>query len=65
MCFGREKVRSKASLVITIEAEKFVAEFLPYVEEYGLSMREVLHFAAGPHRKAIPERWYWVPTVTG
>jgi hypothetical protein len=45
-----------------LRTEKFVAEFLPYVEEYGLSMREVLHFAAGPHRTAIPERWYWVPT---
>jgi hypothetical protein len=52
-------------LVLDLErsrSEKYVAEFLPYVEEFGLTWREVLHFAAGPHRAVIPERWHSVPT---
>jgi hypothetical protein len=43
-------------------AEKFVAEYLPYVTEFGLTFRDVLHFAAGPRRADVPERWDCVPT---
>jgi hypothetical protein len=40
----------------------FVAEYLPYVTEFGLTLRDVLHFAVGPHRGVVPEHWNWVPT---
>lgn len=43
-------------------SEKFVAEYLPYVTEFGLTLRDVLHFAAGPQRAVVPERWDCVPT---
>jgi hypothetical protein len=43
-------------------SEKFVAEYLPYVTEFGLTFRDVLHFAAGPRRTEVPERWACVPT---
>ena len=43
-------------------SEKFVAEYLPYVVEFGLTFRDVLHLAAGPHRTDVPERWDCVPT---
>jgi hypothetical protein len=42
--------------------DAFVAEYLPYVEEFGLNLRDVLHFAAGPDRALVPECWDWVPT---
>ena len=42
--------------------ERFLAEYLPYVEEFGLTLRDVLHFAVGPHRAVVPERWQCVPT---
>ena len=45
-----------------LRADGFVAEYLPYMEEFGLTWREVLHLAAGPHRGVVPERWAWVPT---
>jgi Glycosyl transferase family 8 len=40
----------------------FVAEYLPYVVEFGLTLRDVLHLALGPHRAVVPEQWDWVPT---
>lgn len=43
-------------------SEKFVAEYLPYVTEFGLTFRDVLHFAAGPRRAVVPENWDCVPT---
>ena len=35
---------------------------MPYVEEFSLTMREILHFEAGPGRAVLPERWHVVPT---
>ena len=32
-----------------------------YLEEFGLSHREVLHLAAGPNRAPVPDRWHQVP----
>jgi hypothetical protein len=43
-------------------SEKFVEEYLPYVTEFGLTLRDVLHFAVGPHRAVVPEHWDCVPT---
>lgn len=45
-----------------LRADGFVAEFLPYLLEFGLTWREVLHVAVGPGRATIPSRWAWVPT---
>jgi lipopolysaccharide biosynthesis glycosyltransferase len=47
-----------------MRADKLVADYLPYVEEFGLSWREILHLAAGPDRAVVPARWHWVPTRT-
>jgi hypothetical protein len=43
-------------------SERFAPEYLPYVEEFGLTLRDVLHFAVGPHRAVVPEQWDCVPT---
>src|SRR4029450_790724 len=43
-------------------AGRFVPEYLPSVTEFGLTFRDVLHFAAGPRRAVVPERWDCVPT---
>jgi lipopolysaccharide biosynthesis glycosyltransferase len=43
-------------------SQGFVDEYLPYVEEFGLTWRDVLHFAFGPHRVVVPENWDCVPT---
>jgi hypothetical protein len=40
----------------------FVEEYLPYVQEFGLTLRDVLHFAVGPHRVVVPQHWNCVPT---
>ena len=52
MVFDLERLRS----------EDFATEYLAYVEEFGLAFRDVLHFAAGPHRTVIPTAWDHVPT---
>lgn len=52
-------------LVLDLEqlrAEGFTTEYLPYVEEFGLTWREILHLAAGPQHGVVEERWAWVPT---
>ncbi len=33
----------------------------PYLEEFGLTYRELLHLAVGPDRARVPERWHLVP----
>ena len=43
-------------------SEGFASEFLPYVDQFGLTLRQVLHFVVGPLRTVIPERWDCVPT---
>ena len=35
--------------------------YLPYLEEFGLTFRELLHLAVGPDRAVVPARWYAVP----
>jgi lipopolysaccharide biosynthesis glycosyltransferase len=40
----------------------FVGEYLPHVEEFGLTLRDVLHFAVGPRRAVVPQEWACVPT---
>jgi hypothetical protein len=41
--------------------DKLVERYLPYVKEFGLTTREILHFVVGPHRAVVPERWDCVP----
>jgi hypothetical protein len=43
-------------------SEAFVEEYLPYVVEFGLTLRDVLHLTVGPHRAVVPEHWSCVPT---
>ena len=38
-----------------------VTTYVPYVEEFGLTFREILLFEVGPHRVVLPERWHVVP----
>ena len=38
-----------------------VQTYVPYVEEFGLSFREILLLEVGPHRVVLPERWHVVP----
>ena len=45
-----------------MRTERFVETYLPYVEEFGLTLRDSLHFAIGPHRAVLPEHWDYVPT---
>ena len=45
-----------------MRSEGFVETYLPYVEEFGLTLRVILHFAAGPDRAVLPENWDYVPT---
>ena len=42
--------------------QEFLETYVPYVEEFSLTMREILHFEAGPGRAVLPERWHVVPT---
>ncbi|MBD0324746.1 MAG: hypothetical protein ICV72_15380, partial [Aldersonia sp.] len=32
--------------------------YVPYVEEFGLTLRELLHLAVGPDRAVVPPQWY-------
>ena len=41
---------------------RMVETYLPYIEEFGLTLRELLHFEVGPHRATVPDRWHLVPT---
>jgi hypothetical protein len=43
-------------------SEGFLDECLPYVAEFGLTLRQALHLIAGPGRTVLPERWDCVPT---
>ena len=35
--------------------------FQPYLEEFGLTYRELVHLAVGPRRAPVPARWHQVP----
>ncbi len=35
--------------------------YIPYLEEFGLTLRELLHLAVGPDRAVVPQQWYAVP----
>jgi lipopolysaccharide biosynthesis glycosyltransferase len=35
--------------------------YVSYIEEFGLSFREILLLEVGPHRVVIPEHWHVVP----
>ena len=37
------------------------ATYLPYIQEFGLTYRELLHLIVGPDRAMLPERWHAVP----
>jgi hypothetical protein len=39
-----------------------LATYVPYIEEFGLTVRDLLHFEIGPHRAEVPPRWHVVPT---
>jgi lipopolysaccharide biosynthesis glycosyltransferase len=42
-------------------ARDIAGNYLAYVEEFGLSYRELLHFVVGPDRAVLAERWHAVP----
>ena len=51
-------------LVLDLEEARrrsLVQTYVPYVEEFGLSFREILLLEVGPHRVVLPERWHVVP----
>jgi hypothetical protein len=47
-----------------LRADRFTAQALPLVEEFGLDDTEALHYLTGPHRAELPARWAVVPTRT-
>jgi lipopolysaccharide biosynthesis glycosyltransferase len=40
-----------------MRADRFCAEFIPFVEQYGMNDQEVLNCYAGPHRAELPPQW--------
>ena len=51
-------------LVLDLEEARrrsLVQTYVPYVEEFGLTFREILLLEVGPHRVVLPERWHVVP----
>ena len=40
---------------------EMLPSYLPYVEEFGLTVLELLHLMVGPNRARLPERWHAVP----
>jgi hypothetical protein len=52
-------------LVLDLERlrrERFTAQALPLVAEFGLDDVEVLHYLFGPEHAILPDRWALVPT---
>jgi lipopolysaccharide biosynthesis glycosyltransferase len=52
-------------LVLDLERlrrERFTAQALPLVAEFGLDDVEVLHYLFGPRHAIVPDRWALVPT---
>jgi Glycosyl transferase family 8 len=52
-------------LVLDLERlrrERFTAQALPLVAEFGLDDVEVLHYLFGPEHAIVPDRWALVPT---
>lgn len=45
-----------------LRATGLLASAVPYVEEFGLTGRELLHFQVGADRAVVPVRWHVVPT---
>lgn len=39
-----------------------LSTYVPYIEEFGLTVRDLLHFEIGPNRAEVPSRWHVVPT---
>ena len=51
-------------LVLDLEEARrraLVQTYVPYLEEFGLTFREILLLEVGPHRVVLPERWHVVP----
>ena len=53
--------------VLVIDAAEYrrremVSTYVPLIEEFGLTYRELLHFEVGPHRAVIDEAWHVVPS---
>lgn len=53
--------------VMVIDAAEFrrrelLSTAVPLIEEFGLTLRELLHFEVGPHRAVVPARWHVVPS---
>ena len=44
-----------------VRRRSLLQTYVPYVEEFGLSFREILLLEVGPHRVVLPERWHVVP----
>jgi hypothetical protein len=42
-------------------SKSMITTYVPYIEEFGLTFREVLHLEAGPDRAVVPGRWHSVP----
>lgn len=53
--------------VLVLDAAEYrrrsmVATYVPLIEEFGLSFRELLHFEVGPHRVVLDPSWHVVPS---
>ena len=53
--------------VLVLDAAEFrrrrlLHSAVPLIEEFGLTLRELLHFEVGPHRAVVPQAWHLVPS---
>jgi lipopolysaccharide biosynthesis glycosyltransferase len=53
--------------VLVIDAAEYrrrqmVSIYVPLIEEFGLTYRELLHFEVGPHRAVVDPAWHVVPS---
>ncbi len=54
-----------AVLVLDLDEARrrsLVQTYVPYIEEFGLTFREILLLEVGPRRVVLPERWHVVPS---
>ncbi len=53
--------------VLVLDAAEFrrrrlLHSAVPLIEEFGFTLRELLHFEVGPHRAVVPQAWHLVPS---
>jgi len=47
-----------------LRATDMVAWCIPYIEQFGLNLRELMFLRFGPNRAVVPARWHAVPGCT-